>query len=238
MGQSILILHGWGSCAKNWAKVKELLEAQGYKVLVPDLPGFGLTPPPATAWNIDNYVEWVKDFCEKQNLSQIFLLGHSFGGGIAIKFAAKYPEKLKGLILCSVARITKRKSLKNFLFLIFAKTGNIIFSLPLLNKLKSLSRRAIYKLAGSRDYLLAQGLMKETMKKTISEDLKPYLPKISVKTLIIWGDKDKNTPLSDAYLIKEKISNSVLEIFSNITHNPHREVPEKLAEAIREFITS
>ena len=48
---TILILHGWGSCAKNWDKVKKLLEKRGYKVFVPDLPGFEQNPSPATQTN-------------------------------------------------------------------------------------------------------------------------------------------------------------------------------------------
>ncbi|MDO8601408.1 MAG: alpha/beta hydrolase [bacterium] len=226
---TILILYGWGSYAKRWDNVKELFEAQGYKVFVPDLPGFGENPPPATAWNIDNYVEWVKDFAEKNNLGQFFLLGHSFGGSIGIKFAVKYPEKLKGLILAAAGRITKRKSVRNFLFLIAAKIGKIFFR-------QEIFKRIIYKLAGSTDYFLAQGVMKETMKKVIDEDLRPYLPKITTDTLIIWGDKDKETPVGDAYLIKKEIKNSKLEILPGVGHRIRLEVPEILVGKVKEFI--
>ena len=73
---SVLILHGWGwpISSPQWARVKELLETAGYEVFLPDLPGFGQTPSPKEPWAIDDYVEWVKNFCEKNNLSQIFLL--------------------------------------------------------------------------------------------------------------------------------------------------------------------
>lgn len=234
--RSVLILHGWGSCAKNWDKVKELLEKDGLRVLVPDLPGFGETPAPLTAWSVNDYVQWVKDFSGKNNLDQFFLLGHSFGGRIAIKFAVKYPEKLKGLILAAAAGITRRRSLKNFLFLSLAEIGNIIFSLPFVNKLKYLFQRTIYKIAGSRDYLLAQGIMKEIIKNTINEDLKPCLSKINVKTLIIWGDKDKLTPVSDAYLMKREIKNSILEVLPDVGHRIRLEAPEILAEKVLNFI--
>ncbi|OGZ23198.1 MAG: hypothetical protein A3A08_00895 [Candidatus Nealsonbacteria bacterium RIFCSPLOWO2_01_FULL_41_9] len=238
MGLPILILHGWGSCGENWAKVKELLETQGYKVIVPDLPGFGQSPIPAIIWNLDNYADWVKDFAEKNNLGRLsgeqaepfFLLGHSFGGSIGIKFAVKYPERLMGLILVSAGRISKRKPVKNFFFLLAAKTGKLFFR-------QRIFKRIIYRLAGSRDYLLARGgVMRETMKKVISEDLKPYLPKINVKTLIIWGDKDKVTPVADAYLIKKEIKNSVLEVIPNVGHRIRLEAPGILVEKVKEFI--
>jgi len=230
MPYPILILHGWGSYAKRWDNVKELLEVKGYKVFVPDLPGFGQSPIPAKIWNLDNYADWVKDFAEKNNLGRFFLLGHSFGGSIGIKFAVKYPGKLIGLILVSAGRISKRKSIKNIFFLVMAKIGKLFFR-------QRIFKRIIYKLAGSRDYLLARGgVMRETMKKVISEDLKPYLPKINVKTLIIWGDKDEVTPVADAYLIKKAIKNSVLGVIPNVGHRIRLEAPEILVEKVKEFI--
>ncbi|MFH1181187.1 MAG: alpha/beta hydrolase [bacterium] len=227
--RTLLVLHGWGRGSISWLKIKEILEAKGVKVLVPDLPGFGRNPWPKNPWAIDDYAKWVKDFAEKNNLGPFFLLGHSFGGRIAIKFAVKYPEKLTGLILMSAAGITRRKSLKNFAFFVLAKAGKLFFR-------QRLFKRIIYKLAGARDYMLAGGIMRETMKKTISENLKPYLSKISVETLIIWGKNDKETPVADAYLINKAIPGSKLEILDNIGHRINFEVPEVLAQKIIEFI--
>lgn len=227
--ETILILHGWGSCAKNWVKVKELLEGRGYNVFLPDLPGFGENPPPVIAWDIDDYVEWVNAFCKKNNLSRFFLLGHSFGGSIGIKFAVKYQEKLEGLILAAAGRLTKRNSLRNFLFLVLAKIGKLFFH-------QQLFKRIIYKLAGSGDYLLAKGVMKEIMRNVISEDLKPFLPKINTKTLIVWGEKDKETPVADAYLIKREVKNSFLDVLPNVGHRIRLEAPEILVEKIVNFI--
>lgn len=227
---TIIILHGWGRGSISWLKVKEILENQGLKVLVPDLPGFGRNPLPRNPWSIDNYVEWIKQHVEVRGeiAEQFFLLGHSFGGRIAIKFAIKYPEKLAGLILASAAGITKRKSLKNFIFLVLAKIGKLFFR-------QRLFKRIIYKLAGSRDYMLAGGIMQETMKRVINEDLKPYLSKISVRTLVVWGKNDKETPIADAYLINKAIPGSKLEIIDGVGHRINFEAPEILVQKIKEF---
>ena len=119
--ENILILHGWGSQAERWSEVKELLENGGYRVYVPDLPGFGESLPPPQAWSVDDYVEWVRSFCEKENLSQIFLLGHSFGGSIAIKFVNYFPEKVQGLILVAPKLKRQKTLLWIFKYLIIAK---------------------------------------------------------------------------------------------------------------------
>jgi len=235
---TILILHGWGSCAKNWSQVKELLENQGCKGYVPDLPGFGKNPPPEKAWSIGDYVEWVREFCEKQGLSQVFLVGHSFGGRIAVKFTIKYPEELRKLILCAPSGITPRRKTKIFLFSILAKIGNAIFSLPLLKKIQPLVRKVIYFIIREHDYYLAPGIMKETLKKVVKEDLKPYLDQIKTSTLIIWGEKDTWLPVSDAYILKKEIKNSTLEIIPNVDHGINLEAPEILAEKILNFLKS
>ena len=78
--------------------VKEILDSKGIKVIVPDLPGFKKETALTRVWDLDDYVDWFKDFCSDFD-EPFFLLGHSFGGRIAIKFAAQNTERLKGLIL-------------------------------------------------------------------------------------------------------------------------------------------
>ena len=94
-------------------------------------------------------------------------------------------------------------------------------------------RKILYKIFFRKsDYLLIEGVMKETYLKVISEDLSDILSNISVPTVIIWGKKDDIFPVKDAYFINQKIKNSVLEILPNIKHNPQTEAPEILAEKI------
>lgn len=229
---SILILHGWGSCAKNWQRVKEGLEQRGCKVFLPDLPGFGENPPLSQAWSIDDYVEWVNDFCEKQNLSQFFLLGHSFGGSVATKFALKFSQEIKKLILVDPA-LLRVKDIKKQIIAKISKILKVFSFLPFY----SLMRRAFYKFIVKSDYLDIEGPMRETREtylKVIKEDLSNRLADISVPTVIIWGKKDKVTPLKDAYFIKEKITGAELKILPDVYHNPQTENPELLAEIVLE----
>jgi len=228
--ENILILHGWGSCAKNWSQVKELLENQRYKVFVPDLPGFGENPLLQKPWSIDDYVEWVRDFCEKNELSQIFLLGHSFGGSIAMKYALKFPKDIKKLILVDPA-IIRVKNIRKETLAKIAKILKVFSFLPFY----SLARRAFYRFIVKSDYLDTERLMRETREtylRVIKEDLSPRLSDVSVRTLLIWGEKDKVTPLKDAYLIKERIAVAELKILPGICHNPQIENPALLVETV------
>jgi len=236
MRLSILILHGWGSNSLRWQRTKELLEEKGIDVLILDLPGFGITPSPDRSWSRDDYINWIFQRVSKKNWPSFNLLGHSFGGGLAVKIAATFPEKVERLILCAPA-IIKRKSIKVHLFYLIASFGKKIFSFPGLKIFYPLAEKLIYKLAGARDYYLAEGVMKETMKKIgKEEDLEMLLEKIKILTLILWGKKDDVLPLKDAYKIKEKIKNSKLQIIPKARHSPHRETPEELAEIIINFV--
>ncbi len=241
--QKILILHGWGSNSERWQRVKELLEEKGIEALVLDLPGFGRNPSPQRPWSRADYINWIFQKVKEKNWEKFNLLGHSFGGGLAVKMATNPSPFKKGgdiekLILCAPA-VIKRKSIKTYLFYWLAFLGKKFFSLPLLKKIQPQAQKLLYKLAGTRDYYVADGLMKETMKKIgREEDLEDDLEKIKIPTLILWGEKDDVLPLKDAYRIKEKIKGSKLKILREVRHSPHREAPEKLSKILVSFLSS
>lgn len=231
---NILILHGWGwpISSPQWLRVKEFLEKAGYVVFLPDLPGFGQEPPPPEPWGIDDYVEWVKKFCEKNNLSRIFLLGHSFGGAIATKFSIKYPKCVEKLILIDSAGIRKKR-LKKEIQKAVAHFLNKFSFLPLYGLLRKIAYKTLFR---TSDYLLTEGVMKKTYLKALEDDISNVFPRVSVPTTLIWGEKDNTTPLKHAYFIKENIPGAKLEIIPNVKHNPHKEAPEILVQKIVEFI--
>jgi len=237
-GQPVLILHGWGGSSSSWTKVQEILANQGYKVICPDLSGFGKTVAPPIPWGIKDYTDFILNFVENLNISQFFLLGHSFGGRISIKFAANYPKRLKGLILCSSAGIKPKLGFKTRIIFWTAKIGNAIFTSKYLSRFKNGARNIFYIFFRHKDYAKADGIMKETIKNVLGEDLLPDLAKIKTKTLIIWGEKDKMVPVKYSYIFKENISNSKSEILPKIGHSPHLEVPEKLSKIIISFLRS
>jgi len=228
--EKILILHGWGSCAKNWEQVKELLEKKEYKVFIPDLPGFGNNPPPPHPWSLDDYVSWVEKYA--QFTEPFFLFGHSFGGSIATKFVIKNPEKIKKLFLIDTAGI-RRKSRKKNLIKKTAHFAKKLSFLPFFN----FFRKVFYRFIVKSDYPYTQGnVMRNIYLNIINEDISKDFSKITVPTIIIWGKKDKITPLKDAYYFKEQIRDARLEILPDIYHNPHRENPKLLVEKILTYL--
>jgi len=229
--KTLIILHGWQSSQERWRNVKNAIEKDGIEVIVPDLPGFKEGTALSRVWNLDDYVGWFKNF--SSNRGNFFLLGHSFGGRMAIKFVAQYPERISGLILCSAAGIRPKRIRWYFLIMIGVKIGKRFSFLPFYSSLRKFFYRFVIR---KQDYLKVSGIMKETFIKIIDEDLSSLLSKISVPTLLIWGKKDKITPLNDAYLMQKEIPNSNLKIISNVGHRINIETPEKLAEIATQFI--
>jgi len=234
-GEPLLILHGWGGSSNSWVRVQEILANQGYKVIVPDFPGFGKSKTPSTPWGLDDYKDFILKFTEKVGFNIFFLLGHSFGGRIAIKFTVSYPEKIKKLALCDSAGIKPEPGLKTRITFILARIGNAFFTPKILVRFKDGARNIFYLFLRHKDYAKANAIMKKTIVKILDEDLLSQLSQIKVKTLIVWGNADKMVPVKYAAVFKEKIANAELITLPKIGHSPHLETPEKLAEILARF---
>jgi len=227
-------LHGWGSNSERWALIAEKI-SQGvpggpgpFKVIVPDLPGFGKSDALATAWNMNNYVNCVEEFVRTINLGEFYLAGHSFGGALAAKLAIKRPQEVKKLFLIAAASVRKRTSKKSFI----KKVAKIIKNLSFVPGY-AFFRKAFYKfIIRKSDYPYVDGLMKETFKNVISEDLSQFTGFIRTPTVIIWGDKDKSTPIEDAYFMNQRIKNSKLVVIPGAGHRLNKDNPEVLTEKI------
>ena len=231
--ETILILHGWGRGNFSWQETKQILEKNGFLVFAPDLPGFGQEPPPEKPWALDDYLEWINEYINKNELTEFFLLGHSFGGRLAIKLAARYHEKLKGLILVSAAGLKSTANVRETRISTLASYLKKLAFLPGYNFFRKFFYRFIIK---KSDYFEAKGVMKGTLIKVISEDMTPLLEKIKMPALIIWGENDKTLPVADGYLMNKKIENSRLVIMKGIDHTPQLEAPELLAQKIIDFV--
>lgn len=236
---TLLMLHGWPADSTHYQQLGPLLAKSGLRVIVPDLPGWGNTPEPPEPWTVSDYRDWVHDFAKTLDLKQFYLFGHSFGGRISIKYTINYAPDLQGLILCAAAGIKpdaytlKRRGIKTI-----AKVGKATMQLPGLSKLAPFAKKVLYKLAGSNDYLKAEGVMKKTIVNVLEEDLKPLLPQIHHKTLLLWGSDDGATPISDANTMNELIKDSQLIVFPGAKHNLPKNLPEEVSKEVSSFISN
>lgn len=209
----IFILHGWTYSTEKWTPFLDLLRKDGLDAQLLKIPG--LTEELSEVWNIDNYVEWLKKKVDNEK-SKVILIGHSNGGRISLAFTVKYLEKVSNLILIDSAGIYHNElpiRMKRLVFKTLAKIGRKFTTSETL-------RKALYKISRERDYVDAPLFVKETMQNLITYDFSNELSLVTTPTLIIWGEKDKITPLSDGKLIHQKIKNSNLHIIPQAKHLP------------------
>lgn len=222
--KTVVILHGWGSSSKAWSEVKDFLEKEGFRVEVPNLPGFGGKPLTKKVMNFDDYIDFVKDFIKKR---KVILIGHSFGGRIAIKYASQNSESVEKLVLTGASGVVHGLSIKRKSAYILAKVGKLFFP-------KSF-RKIIYYWVGEWDYYKSEELL-ETFKKVYKVDIKDYLPQIKTPTLLVWGELDKSIPVADGKFMKKNIKKSKLIIVKGATHKLPYSMPHIFCEQILPFL--
>ncbi|MBV9349633.1 MAG: alpha/beta hydrolase [Patescibacteria group bacterium] len=226
--KKIFILHGWTYSTAAWDAVCSLLRQRGYDPMQLKIPG--LTADTSEVWTVESYTTWLTS--QVNNDVPIILVGHSNGGRIAIAFAAACPEAVSRLILIDAAGILHTSfflQMKRLVFKGIARMGKRLTSSVFL-------RKVFYRLIGARDYERASPIMRLTMKNLIERDLTPELSRITSPTLIIWGSKDKATPLSDAHVMNTNIRKSKLAVIPDAAHSPHATHPEVVVTMIDEWL--
>lgn len=216
-GVPILALHGWGAHSGLVAPLAERLAPLGYRIYMLDLPGFGESDLPPTTWCVNDYVKFVLDYMDAHQLERVHLFGHSFGGRLGLVLGAEHSQRFIKIVLADSAGILGKASLMGRTRQTAYKTArSSLYALRLNSLADGLSKWYRDRYA-SDDYKNA-GPLRETFVKIVSEDLTPYAARISVSTLLLWGDQDMDTPLWHGKLLEKTIPDAGLVIFEGAGH--------------------
>ena len=232
--ENIIILPGWGNTRPTFNLMIDALKKY-YNVYILDYPGFGNSSFPNRNLTIYDYAELMQNFINILDIKDPIVITHSFGTRIALILNAKLKIKFKKLIIIDGAGIKKKKCIllksKQFLYKLLKKLS-IIFP----KKFKKLYLKKVVNIFGSADYKSLNDNMKKTFSNIVSEDLSYLLKNISSETLLIWGEKDCDTPLKDGIKMNNSIVDSGLIIIKNGTHFSYLDVPFYVNNIIIEFV--
>ncbi len=222
-GKDVILLHGWG---QNIVMMKPLGDnlCDKFRVTIIDFPGFGESDEPIEAWTISDYAQMLEKLVKELGIKKPIVIGHSFGGRVAIRYSADNP--IEKLILFGSPCIRKNQELP-----LSVKILKKLKKLPFLDKFGEFMKKYI----GSRDYKAASPIMRKILVNTVNEDLSAYAKRIEEPTLLIWGAYDTEAPIEEAKELEKIMIDAGLIILPG-THYAYLENLQQVVNILREFL--
>ena len=234
-GEPVVLLHGWGSSSAAFNYIIKSFDDR-FRMIALDLPGFGDSSMIPDAWSVGDYADFVANFLKSLHIENPILVGHSFGGRVIFKGIGEGKLTASKIILLDSAGIKPKKSVKGRVRLACFKTVKGILSFPLWKKQASGLLTKARAHFGSADYNNAPPVLRQTLVKAVSEDLRCYMPLITAPTLLIWGENDTATPLNDAKIMNSLIPDSGLCVIKGGGHFSFIDSPYEVNAIISSFL--
>ncbi len=222
-GSDILLLHGWGQNIEMMKPLGDNL-CSNHRITILDFPGFGESDDLKTPWTIKDYSDFLEEFVKKNGIKKPIVIGHSFGGRVAIRYSANNPIEKLILFGSPCIRINRELPL----------------SVKILKKLKQLPGMNSFgeymkKYIGSRDYKAASPILRQTLVNVVNEDLSQFAQKIEEATLLIWGEQDTESPLKEAQELEKLMVDAALIVLPG-THYAYLENLTRVIAILNNFI--
>ena len=220
-GEPVVLVHGLSGSTRWWSRNVPAL-AEHYRVHLVNLPGFGAIRRPGRRFVLAEAAAWLLAWIDAVGLESVHLVGHSMGGYLSLKLAARRPEAIRKLVLVDPAGVPSGRTMLGHLvpLLLAARYATPAF-LPVL------ARDALY--AGPLTLL-------RTARDLLAEDVRGDLRRIRAPTLLLWGKNDTLIPPSAGELIRAQIPDSRLLVIEGAGHNPMFDRPREFDRALLAFL--
>lgn len=238
-GKDVLLLHGWGCTTEHFRPIISDMQ-ESYRLTVIDFPGHGKSGRPPEPWGVGDYAKCVEDVLQQLKIEKCSLIAHSFGGRVSLHLAAHHPEMIDKMVLTGCAGLkkpqTEEQKKRSEAFQKKKKQLQNLQKLPLVGKMAEKAMEKLRRQYGSADYNALDEEMRKTFVKVIGEDLSPLLSKIQASTLLVWGEKDQDTPLWMGQKMEQEIRDAGLVVFENDDHFAYLRQWPRFVKIIRTFL--
>lgn len=234
-GTPVLLLHGWGASFDTYRSIIATLKDR-CKVTAVNFPGCGKSDTMKSPWSLDDYCNFILKFMDALNIENPIIFGHSHGGRVTLKLAAEGLVNPPKIVLLDSAGLIPKKSFNQKFRAKSFKFIKTVLTLPLIRKFSGKLLEKARNHYGSADYNAAPPVLRQTLVSLVNTDLRDILHKISCPTLLIWGENDTATPLSDARIIESLIPDCGLCVIKGTGHFSFCERPFEANAIINSFI--
>lgn len=227
----MVVLHGWGGRIESMAPVVACLRRE-FRVLAPDLPGFGESPIPTGVWGTPDYAAWVGRVVRSRDVERAHFIGHSFGAKTSLQIAATQPELVDKLVAVGSSGLRTPPSAPARAKRSLSRAAKAAGALGTPGRV---FKEAVFKRIASQDYRDA-GDLRPIFVKVVNEDLSDLLPKILAPTLLVWGAQEDAVPVEHGRRMAELIPDAGLVLFEGAGHFAYLDDPDRFCRVVRHFL--
>jgi pimeloyl-ACP methyl ester carboxylesterase len=249
-GPPIVLVHGFAGAASNFAVLAPLLAAR-HRVVVPDLPGHGRSAPLPAAESVAAYADRVAAVADREGVADAAVVGHSMGGVVALRMAIRRPDLVRALVLAAAAGISTGSRVAEIFLTAtsllkpgrrIARFCERIARSPRLRALTfdgmSTSDGAALSEAAALGFLSGSRLYTDiasAARALAREDVRLDLERVTCPALVLWGARDRQVPLDDAFEYARRLG-APLRAIADCGHLLVGERPDACADAVERFL--
>lgn len=246
-GRPVLLLHGLGGAATNFVELVEGLTAR-HEVLAPDLPGHGGSPAPAHGASVDDFADVAAAVLDEAGAAAAIVVGHSFGGLVALRLAIRRPELVRGLLLVAPAGIRTRTRVVQWVVAAAGalRPGRAVAPFRRRWATRVWYRRAVFRpwfvsdpvrlssraAAGFLDEIPLHSDTRTAGRAMVADDPRGDLERVRCPALVLWGARDAQLPLDDAFEYARRLR-APLRVVADCGHLVIGERPEAVLDGVR-----
>lgn len=238
-GSRVLLLHGWGCDISLMTPVADRLK-DCHRILIPDFPGHGGSGRPPEPWGVPEYSDHLIRFLKEMDFLPCDVIAHSFGCRICTYIASEHPEYFRRIIMTGAAGIRPQQSeearKRSAEYRKYKAIAEAVRKVPFLRKTAASWEERLRRKYGSADYNRLDEEMRKTFVKVISLDLTERYSDIQQSTLLVWGDRDTETPLWMGREMEKRIPDSALILLEGGSHFAYLEQIDRFTAIAKEFL--
>ena len=257
-GPALLLLHGLGCDHTTWSPVIERLSRR-FTVIAPDLLGHGASDKPRADYTLGGYANGMRDLLAVLGIDRVTVVGHSFGGGVAMQFAYQFPQYTERLMLIAPGGIGREVNpiLRALTLpgagpvLAVAATPPVFAAARFFGECARVARLpgtadisgALSVLSGKHDarerdaFLHVLRAVVDWRGQVVTMTDRAYLA-LNMPTCVMWGERDTVLPVGQAEIARRMIPGVRIDIVPGAGHFPHEEFPDRFASVLTDFVRS